>query len=131
MGDTIRVSLTEDPVLQVRAAYEILKALNLRQYGPNLIACPTCGRCRVNVKKVLNAIEERVYSDKTLLKRSTGKKIAVMGCVVNGPGEARDADFGIAGGKGQGVWIERGKQIKVVPEKEWVNEVIRKIRSLK
>jgi len=131
IGDTIRVSLTEDPVMQVRAAYEILKAVGLRQYGPNLISCPTCGRCQVNVEKVIKEIEERVYSDKTLLKRSTGKKIAVMGCVVNGPGEAREADFGIAGGKGCGVWIERGKQIKVVKESEWVNEVIRKIRSLK
>jgi len=131
VGDTIRVSLTEDPVIQVRAAYEILKAMGLREYGPNLIACPTCGRCRVNVQKVLKEIEERIYSDETLLKRSTGKKIAVMGCVVNGPGEAREADFGIAGGKGQGVWMEKGKQIKVVNEKEWVNEIIRKIRSLK
>jgi len=131
IGDTIRVSLTEDPVMQVRAAYEILKAMGLRQYGPNLISCPTCGRCQVNVKKVIDEIEERVYSDKTLLKRSTGKKIAIMGCVVNGPGEAREADFGIAGGKGRGIWIERGKQIKVVKESEWVNEVIRKIRGLK
>lgn len=131
VGDTIRVSLTEDPVMQVRAAYEILKALGLRQYGPNLISCPTCGRCQVNVEKVIKEIEARVYSDSTLLKRSTGKKIAVMGCVVNGPGEARDADFGIAGGKGRGIWIERGKQIKVVKESDWVNEVIRKIRSLK
>ena len=131
IGDTIRVSLTEDPVVQVRAAYEILKALGLRQYGPNLISCPTCGRCQVNVEKVIKEIEARVYSDKTLLKRSTGRKIAVMGCVVNGPGEAREADFGIAGGKGRGVWIERGRQVKVVKESEWVNEVIRKIRSLR
>lgn len=131
VGDTIRVSLTEDPVMQVRAAYEILKALGLRQYGPNLISCPTCGRCQVNVEKVIKEIEARVYADKTLLERSTGRKIAVMGCVVNGPGEAREADFGIAGGKGRGVWIERGKQIRVVKETEWVNEVIRKIRSLK
>ena len=131
IGDTIRVSLTEDPAVQVRAAYEILKALGLRQYGPNLISCPTCGRCQVNVEKVIKQLEERIYSDKILLERSTGKKIAVMGCVVNGPGEAREADFGIAGGKGRGVWIERGKQIMVVKESEWVNEVIRKIRSLK
>ncbi|HOW89520.1 MAG TPA: flavodoxin-dependent (E)-4-hydroxy-3-methylbut-2-enyl-diphosphate synthase [Elusimicrobiales bacterium] len=131
VGDTIRVSLTEDPVMQVRAAYEILKALGMRQYGPNLISCPTCGRCQVNVEKVIKEIEARVYSDRTLLERSTGRKIAVMGCVVNGPGEAREADFGIAGGKGRGVWIERGKQMRVVSEAEWVNEIIRKIRSLK
>lgn len=131
IGDTIRVSLTEDPLMQVRAAYEILKALKLRQYGPDLISCPTCGRCQVNVEKIIKEIEERVYSDKVLLHRAEGKKIAVMGCVVNGPGEAREADFGVAGGKGKGIWLERGKQIKVIKESEWVNEIIRKIRSLK
>ncbi|HAN03985.1 MAG TPA: 4-hydroxy-3-methylbut-2-en-1-yl diphosphate synthase [Elusimicrobia bacterium] len=131
IGDTIRVSLTEDPVMQVRAAYEILKALGLRQYGPDLISCPTCGRCQVNVGKVVRELEDRIYSDRALLKKAEGMKIAVMGCVVNGPGEARSADFGVAGGKGRGVWIEKGKQIKVVKESEWVNEVIRKIRSSK
>ncbi|OGR72171.1 MAG: 4-hydroxy-3-methylbut-2-en-1-yl diphosphate synthase [Elusimicrobia bacterium GWD2_63_28] len=131
VGDTVRVSLTEDPVMQVRAAYEILKSLGLRQYGPDLVSCPTCGRCQVNVGKVIHELEERIYSDPQLLKKSEGMKIAVMGCVVNGPGEARSADFGVAGGKGRGIWIEKGKQIKVVKETEWVNEVIRKIRSSK
>jgi (E)-4-hydroxy-3-methylbut-2-enyl-diphosphate synthase len=129
LGDTVRVSLTEDPVMQVRAAYEILKSLGLRHYGPDLISCPTCGRCQVNVGKVIHELEDRIYSDRDLLKRSEGMKIAVMGCVVNGPGEARSADFGVAGGKGRGIWIEKGKQIKVVKESEWVNEMIRKIRS--
>lgn len=131
IGDTIRVSLTEDPVMQVRAAYEILKSLGLRKYGPELVSCPTCGRCQVNVGKVIHELEDRIYSDSALLKKSEGMKIAVMGCVVNGPGEARSADFGVAGGKGRGIWIEKGKQIKVVKESEWVNEVIRKIRSSK
>jgi (E)-4-hydroxy-3-methylbut-2-enyl-diphosphate synthase len=131
IGDTVRVSLTEDPVMQVRAAYEILKALGLRHYGPDLVSCPTCGRCQVNVGKVIHELEDRIYSDRDLLKRSEGMKIAVMGCVVNGPGEARSADFGVAGGKGRGIWIEKGKQIKVVKESEWVNEMIRKIRSTK
>ncbi|OGR64900.1 MAG: 4-hydroxy-3-methylbut-2-en-1-yl diphosphate synthase [Elusimicrobia bacterium GWB2_63_22] len=131
IGDTVRVSLTEDPVMQVRAAYEILKALGLRRYGPDLVSCPTCGRCQVNVGKVIHELEDRIYSDPQLLKKSEGMKIAVMGCVVNGPGEARSADFGVAGGKGRGIWIEKGKQIKVVKESEWVNEVIRKIRSSK
>jgi (E)-4-hydroxy-3-methylbut-2-enyl-diphosphate synthase len=131
IGDTVRVSLTEDPVLQVRAAYEILKSLGLRHYGPDLVSCPTCGRCQVNVGKVMHELEDRIYSDRDLLKRSEGMKIAVMGCVVNGPGEARSADFGVAGGKGRGIWIEKGKQIKVIKESEWVNEVIRKIRSSK
>ncbi|OIN99930.1 MAG: 4-hydroxy-3-methylbut-2-en-1-yl diphosphate synthase [Elusimicrobia bacterium CG_4_10_14_0_2_um_filter_56_8] len=131
IGDTVRVSLTEDPVIQVRAAYEILKSLGLRRYGPDLVSCPTCGRCEVNLGKVMHELEDRIYSDKNLLKKSEGMKIAVMGCVVNGPGEARTADFGVAGGKGRGVWIEKGKQIKVIKESEWVNEVIRKIRSSK
>jgi (E)-4-hydroxy-3-methylbut-2-enyl-diphosphate synthase len=131
LGDTVRVSLTEDPVLQVRAAYEILKALGLRRYGPDLVSCPTCGRCQVNVGKVIHELEDRIYSDPGLLKKSEGMKIAVMGCPVNGPGEARSADFGVAGGKGRGIWIEKGKQIKVIKESEWVNEVIRKIRSSK
>lgn len=131
IGDTVRVSLTEDPVMQVRAAYEILKALGLRQYGPDLVSCPTCGRCQVDVAKVMHELEDRIYSDRDLLKRSEGMKIAVMGCPVNGPGEARAADFGVAGGKGRGIWIEKGKQIKVIKETEWVNEIIRKIRNSK
>lgn len=131
IGDTVRVSLTEDPAMQVRAAYEILKSLGLRQYGPDLVACPTCGRCQVNLGRVIHELEERIYSDHDLREKAEGLKIAVMGCVVNGPGEARQADFGVAGGKGRGVWIEKGKQIKVVKESEWVNEVIRKIRNTK
>jgi (E)-4-hydroxy-3-methylbut-2-enyl-diphosphate synthase len=131
IGDTVRVSLTEDPAMQVRAAYEILKSLGLRRYGPDLVSCPTCGRCQVNVGKVIHELEDRIYSDRNLLEKSEGMKIAIMGCVVNGPGEARSADFGVAGGKGRGIWIEKGKQIKVVKESEWVNEVIRKIRSSK
>lgn len=104
---------------------------NALMIPPDLVSCPTCGRCQVNVGKVVRELEERIYSDKQLLKKAEGMKIAVMGCVVNGPGEARSADFGVAGGKGRGVWIEKGKQIKVVKESEWVNEVIRKIRSSK
>ncbi len=129
IGDTVRVSLTEDPALQVRAAYEILKAFGLREYGPDLVSCPTCGRCQVDVEKTVKEVESAIYSSGDLLRRSKGMKIAVMGCVVNGPGEAREADFGVAGGKGRGVWIEKGKQIKVVKESEWVREIIRKIRS--
>ena len=81
--------------------------------------------------KVIHELEERIYADSNLRKDAEGLKIAVMGCVVNGPGEARSADFGVAGGKGRGVWIEKGKQIRVVKESEWVNEVIRKIRNSK
>jgi len=129
IGDTIRVSLTEKPQLQVRSAYEILKALGLREYGPDLISCPTCGRCQSDVSKIMKEVEERIYSDKELLNKSQGLKIAIMGCVVNGPGEAREADFGICGGKGKGIWIEKGKQIKVLKQTEWSNEIIRKIRN--
>ncbi len=129
IGDTIRVSLTENPSTQVRTAFEILKALGMAEYGPEIISCPTCGRCQANVYKAVHDIEERIYSNPALREKAKGKKIAVMGCVVNGPGEAREADFGICGGRGKGVWIEKGKQIKVIGENEWSNEIIRKIRN--
>ncbi|PIS46763.1 MAG: 4-hydroxy-3-methylbut-2-en-1-yl diphosphate synthase [Elusimicrobia bacterium CG08_land_8_20_14_0_20_51_18] len=129
IGDTIRVSLTEEPKTQVRVAYEILKSLKLREYGPDLISCPTCGRCQADVVGAVHEIEERIYSDRELIKKAQGFKIAVMGCVVNGPGEAREADFGICGGKGKGVWIEKGRQTRVLKQNEWSNEVIRKIRN--
>ncbi|MCK4936430.1 MAG: flavodoxin-dependent (E)-4-hydroxy-3-methylbut-2-enyl-diphosphate synthase [Elusimicrobiales bacterium] len=129
IGDTIRVSLTEDPVVQVRAAYEILKALKLRQFGPEIISCPTCGRCQVNIAKVVKKLEEKIYSDSKLFKLAEGKKIAIMGCIVNGPGEARDADFGIAGGKGAGIWIEKGRRVKTVKESQWLTEIIKKIKK--
>lgn len=128
IGDTIRCSLTEDPVTQVRCSYEILKTLQLRTQGPEIISCPTCGRCRVDVRKVITELEKRIYSDPLLLSRSAGMKIAVMGCVVNGPGEARDADFGIAGGRGSGVWIEAGKAVRSVKQREWVKTIIERIK---
>ena len=131
IGDTIRVSLTEDPIIQVGAAYEILKALKLRQFGPDIISCPTCGRCQVDVYKVVKKLEDKIYSNPKLLKLSEGKKIAIMGCVVNGPGEARDADFGIAGGKKSGVWIEKGKVIRTVKESKWLDEILKKIKKIK
>lgn len=129
IGDTIRVSLTEEPRIQVRAAYEILKALGLRKYGPDLVSCPTCGRCQVDISKIVHEVEERIYSDRALIKKAEGLKIAIMGCVVNGPGEAKEADFGICGGKGKGIWIEKGKQIKVLKQSEWSNSILRKIRE--
>lgn len=128
IGDTIRVSLTEDPLLQLRCAYEILKALGLREYGPEIISCPTCGRCQVDVVKTVAELERRVYADASLLKAASGLKIAVMGCAVNGPGEARGADFGIAGGKGTGLWFEKGKIMRSLPQKRWLPEIIRRIK---
>jgi len=127
MGDTLRVSLTADPVLEVRAAYEILKVLKLRSFGPEIISCPTCGRCQVNVERIVGELEEAIYCNAELLRKSRGLKIAVMGCVVNGPGEAKEADFGIAGGKGSGAYFEKGKRIKIIPEKDWLRSIIERI----
>jgi (E)-4-hydroxy-3-methylbut-2-enyl-diphosphate synthase len=110
IGDTIRVSLTADPVREVVAGFEILKALNLRQKGPILISCPTCGRCRVDIPKIASAVERRLKDYRSPIK------VAVMGCVVNGPGEARQADFGIACGRGVGAIFVRGREVKRVKE---------------
>ena len=129
IGATIRVSLTEDPRKQVRCAYEILKALGLREFGPNIISCPTCGRTQVELAKEVAKLEEAIYSDPVLLKKSTGKKIAVMGCIVNGPGEARDADFGIAGGRGEGLWFEKGQIIGKIPQDKWLKKFTDKIKK--
>jgi len=114
IGDTIRVSLTADPVMEVAAGYEILNALGLRQHGPILISCPTCGRCEVKLEKIVHAVENRLKGYKNFMK------VAVMGCVVNGPGEASEADFGIACGKGIGAIFAKAKEIKRVKETKLV-----------
>ncbi len=129
IGATIRVSLTESPILQVRVAFEILKTLGLREYGPNIVSCPTCGRCEVDIANVVKKLEDKIYNDPELLIKSTGKKIAVMGCIVNGPGEAKESDFGIAGGKAEGIYFENGKQVKKLSQKEWINTIINKIKE--
>jgi len=110
IGDTIRVSLTRDPVDEIRVGYEILKALKIRQRGPEIISCPTCGRCDIDLVELVERLES------TLLTRTTPVRLAVMGCVVNGPGEAREADIGIAGGKGHGVLFKKGKVVRKVKE---------------
>ena len=115
--------------MQVRCAYEILKALGLREYGPNLISCPTCGRTQVDVTGTVHALEEKIYQDRALREKATGLKIAVMGCIVNGPGEARDADFGIAGGKGEGLYFEHGKTMFKLPQEKWVDFLTEKIKT--
>jgi (E)-4-hydroxy-3-methylbut-2-enyl-diphosphate synthase len=121
IGDTIRVSLSAHPREEVIAAYEILKSLNLRQHGPVLVSCPTCGRTEVDLVKIVEAVE------KELGKINKPIKVAVMGCVVNGPGEAKDADIGIACGKGKAVLFKKGEKIAVVKEdniiKALMNEV--------
>lgn len=121
IGDTIRVSLTAKPEEEVRVAYEILKSLGLRKKGVNIVSCPTCGRCRIDLKGLATKVEYRLRNiDKPIT-------IAVMGCVVNGPGEARGADFGIAGGKGRGIIFKKGKILKTVKEDELLEALLREI----
>lgn len=124
IGETIRVSLTGSPLQEVRVAYEILKALKLRTRGPLIISCPTCGRCDINILPIVNTLERELAS---LSRHLT---IAVMGCAVNGPGEAREADLGVAGGKGGGVLFKRGKIIKRLKEKELVSALIKEAQSM-
>jgi len=123
IGDTVRVSLTSDPVNEVWAAYEILRNLGLRKRGVELISCPTCGRCEIDLIKLAEEVERQVrFLDKPL-------RIAVMGCVVNGPGEAKEADIGIAGGKGFGLLFKNGKIIGKIPEKDIVYELLKEIEK--
>jgi len=124
IGDTIRVSLTADPVLEVKTAYEILKALNLRRITPEIISCPTCGRCEIDLLKISRRVEEEI----SRLKKPI--KVAIMGCVVNGPGEAREADIGMAGGAGQGLIFKNGKVFRKVKEEDLFNALIEEIRKL-
>lgn len=121
IGDTMRVSLSADPVQEVRVAYEILKSLGLRQKGANIISCPTCGRCQIDIRGLATRVESELKDSKNPVT------VAVMGCVVNGPGEAREADIGIAGGKGMGILFRKGKVVKTVKEKDLLKELMREI----
>ncbi len=123
IGDTLRISLAADPVREVLAARELLKALRLRS-GLNLVACPTCGRTRINLIKLAEQVEEALQP-----WRDFDLTVAVMGCAVNGPGEAREADFGLAGGIGEGLLFARGKIIKKVAESKLVDELVSLIRE--
>lgn len=123
IGDTIRVSLTAHPKEEVIAGYEILKSLNLRQHGPILVSCPSCGRAEVDIVKLAEAVE------KELLKVDKPIKVAVMGCVVNGPGEAKDADIGIACGKGKAVLFKNGEKVGVVEEKDFVRVLMGEVEK--
>ncbi len=125
IGDTFRVSLTADPVEEVKAAWEILKALEIRSRGPNIIACPTCGRTKVDLMKLVEKVE------KALENETLPIKVAVMGCEVNGPGEARMADVGIASGLRSGVVFRKGKPVKRVSEEELVDALLEEIRRIK
>lgn len=121
IGDTMRVSLSADPAEEVRVAYEILKSLGLRQKGANIISCPTCGRCQIDIRNLAAKVESGL---KDIDRPVT---VAVMGCVVNGPGEAREADIGIAGGKGSGILFKKGKVVKTVKEKDLLRELMQEI----
>lgn len=124
IGDTIRVSLSCDPVDEVKAGIDIIKALGLRPNAPEIIACPSCGRADIDVFKLAEEVERRAL---TLNKKI---KIAVMGCVVNGPGESMEADIGIAGGKGEGLVYKKGKPIGKVPESEMIDFLMREIAQM-
>jgi (E)-4-hydroxy-3-methylbut-2-enyl-diphosphate synthase len=121
IGDTLRVSLTADPVKEVEVAWEILKALGLRERGPVMIACPSCGRDNVGVENLAVVVEER------LREYPEAFEVAVMGCAVNGPGEAGDADFGIAGGRESGFIYAHGRVLKKVSSEELIDELFREI----
>ena len=123
IGDTLRVSLTGDPVDEVRVGFEILKSLGLRKKGVNFVSCPTCGRCEINLIKVAEDVERRLIGvDRDIT-------VAVMGCVVNGPGEAREADFGIAGGRGEGLLFRHGEIVRKVPESELADALIEEVNT--
>ena len=121
IGDTLRISLTDDPVNEVRACWTLLSALDLRRRGPEIISCPTCGRCQVDLIALAKQVEERLQTV------SSPVKVAVMGCVVNGPGEARDADIGVACGKGSGVVFKHGEIVRKVSESEIVDALMAEI----
>jgi len=118
IGDTMRISLTAEPEEEIRVAYEILKSLGIRRMGPELISCPTCGRCQIDLRPLAEKVEN--------ILKNVNKPIsvAVMGCAVNGPGEAREADFGIAGGKGMGLVFKKGEVVKKVKEEELLKALI-------
>jgi (E)-4-hydroxy-3-methylbut-2-enyl-diphosphate synthase len=124
IGDTMRVSLTANPVEEVRVAYEILKALRIRQRGVNLISCPTCGRTEIDIIGLAETVEKRLSHITEPLT------VAVMGCVVNGPGEAREADIGIAGGKGTGLLFKHGEIVKKFDEKELADVLVKEVEEI-
>lgn len=124
LADTIRVSLTAPPEEEVRVAYQILGSLGLRRRGPNIVACPTCGRCEVDLRRIAAEI------DKRLARIPESPTVAVMGCMVNGPGEAKEADIGVACGEGAGVIFKGGKLIRRVPEQKIAAELMKEIDKL-
>ncbi|MFH1541128.1 MAG: flavodoxin-dependent (E)-4-hydroxy-3-methylbut-2-enyl-diphosphate synthase [Elusimicrobiota bacterium] len=131
IGDTIRVSLTASPEEEIRAGWEILKTLGLRKRGIEIISCPTCGRCEVDLIKIVHQLEKKLFTSCSSFPASLQPaKIAIMGCIVNGPGEAKDADVGIAGGKGFGLLFKKGKPIKKIPQSRWIEEILKEVKKI-
>lgn len=124
IGDTIRVSLTADPLEEIYAAYDILKVLGMRTNGAELVSCPTCGRTQIDLIHIAEEVEKRISSIQKPIK------VAVMGCAVNGPGEAREADIGIAGGNGEGLIFKHGEILRKVPQENLVDELMKEIESI-
>jgi (E)-4-hydroxy-3-methylbut-2-enyl-diphosphate synthase len=124
LADTVRVSLTAPPEEEVRVAYLILESLGLRSRGLDFISCPTCGRAEVDVMKIVPEIEKRLSSV------TVPFKVAVMGCMVNGPGEAREADIGVACGRGAGVLFKRGRLVRRLDERRIVPEIVREVKKM-
>lgn len=124
IGDTIRVSLTGNPVEEIKVAKEILQGAGIRNFNPELVSCPTCGRCKVDLIKIVNKMTPIIN------KLDKNVEVALMGCVVNGPGEARDADIGIASGIGEGVLFKKGKIVKKIKESEYINVIMDEIEKL-
>jgi (E)-4-hydroxy-3-methylbut-2-enyl-diphosphate synthase len=124
IGDTIRVSVTGPPVQELGVAFGILRAIGIRRIGPDIIACPTCGRCEIDLAGLAARVEQGLRGAKTPLK------IALMGCVVNGPGEAAEADIGIAGGRGAGMLFKKGKVVRKLREEEFVPVLLEEVRRM-
>jgi (E)-4-hydroxy-3-methylbut-2-enyl-diphosphate synthase len=124
IGDTLRVSLAADPVEEVKVGFEILKSLELRHRGINVIACPTCGRVEIDVVRMANELEKKLGHIKTPLN------VSVLGCVVNGIGEGKEADIGIAGGEGKGILFKKGKLVRKVPIEELMDTLIQEVELL-
>lgn len=124
IGDTLRVSLTRDPVEEVRTGYEILRALDLRHRGPEIISCPTCGRCSIDLFEVAETVEA------ALMEKTLPIRVAIMGCTVNGPGEAREADVGVAGSQGRGVLFKKGEVVRTVAQEEMVSALLAEVEAM-
>ncbi|OGW85189.1 MAG: 4-hydroxy-3-methylbut-2-en-1-yl diphosphate synthase [Omnitrophica bacterium RIFCSPLOWO2_01_FULL_45_10] len=127
IGDTLRVSLTSDPVDEVIAAKRILSSVGMRNFGPDIIACPTCGRCQVELVKIVQELDEKLYAIRYTLNAKRPLKIALMGCEVNGPGEAIDADIGVAFGKGRGMLFKKGKIVRKIKTANALEEILKEL----